>query len=78
MIRFVDVSAAYFGCDEGEPAPMPICAFVSTVSDRFVEDADGEHLFHGMDEVLEIPEEGERCARLVPDGFFGRPGTTCR
>lgn len=42
MIRFVDVSAAYFGCDDDETPPQKMCAFLSTVDDRFVENTDGE------------------------------------
>ena len=50
------------------------CGFFDTIYERFVDDVDGFHAFDSMQEVLEIDSRvlAERCAGLVPDGFFER------
>ena len=65
MIRFVDLSPWYW-TDEGDSAPC--CAFLDTVTDRFVE-VDGSHVMHGAEDVAGL---GERFAALVPEGFWKR------
>jgi len=71
MIRFVDLTAAYWTHhDHGGPC----CAFLNTTTDTFVEGELG-YVFDSLAEVqaisdIRIPDVGERCAALVPDGFF--------
>lgn len=68
MIRFVDLTAAYWG-----PAvdPTPCCAFIDTVTDRFIEGPMGP-IFDGPEEVTEIApaDLALRCIELVPERFF--------
>lgn len=72
MIRFVDLTEAYWT----HPAEgHPICAFLSTVNDRFIEDVCGEHTFDRLEDIAEH-ELGERLVGLVPDGFFTTKGQT--
>lgn len=66
MIRFVDMTeilAAY-----GDPMTVPAAAFFDTITDSFVGNAVGQHVFYGRDEVAELVPS--RCATLVPDGFW--------
>ena len=65
MIRFVDLTDAYWT----EPGGKPLCGFLSTVTDKFLESLDGEHTFRSTEEVLEH-REGQRMLSLVPVGFF--------
>lgn len=69
MIRFIDLTEQYF-CEKGIRC-RALCAFISTSSDRFYETESGQHIFHDLEEILEH-KEGERMARLVPNGFFNR------
>ncbi len=64
MIRFVDLTLAYW-TEEGPPC----CAFLDTVTDRFVE-VDGVHVFFDLDEVRRLGNRTERFVGLIPDGFF--------
>lgn len=70
MIRFVDLSDDYWTDPE---YGHPICAFLCTSSDRFLETVDGEHTFNQAD-VDEYPDEGvrERMRSLTPDGFWSK------
>lgn len=61
MVRFVDLTEAYW-TDGGDP----ICAFLSTVTDKFLESASGEHTFSCADD---FDGRGE-LMQLVPVGFF--------
>ena len=51
-----------------------VCGFFNTIDERFVDDVDGLHSFNSLGEVLEIDPRvlAERCAGLVPQGFFER------
>lgn len=68
MIRFVDLSAAYW-LDENSGTTWPCCAFVSTISDTFIENNDGTHVFGGL---YDFPDNelGRRLLALVPEHFF--------
>lgn len=48
---------------------QPSCAFLDTVTDRFVENSLGCHTFDAPDEIAEHPM-AERLTRLVPPGFW--------
>jgi hypothetical protein len=63
MIRFVDLT------DPGVGAP--ICAFLGTVDNKFMETPKGNHTFSTMKEIEETPF-GDRLLGLVPEGFFER------
>ena len=67
MIRFVDLTSAYW-CGDSD---SPCCAFLSTVTDRFVE-VDGCEVFHGPEdlEALEDKAFAKRLKALVPEGFW--------
>lgn len=67
MIRFVDLTAAYW--TDAVPDGSPLAGFISTVDDRFIENLDGTHTFHGFDEIDEHPQ-GARMRALVPEDFF--------
>jgi hypothetical protein len=67
MLRFIDLSQDYWTdpeCNGG-----PICAFLSTNDDRFLETDCGAHTFIALDEILEH-ELRERMLCLIPMGFF--------
>lgn len=71
MIRFVDLTPFYW-VDE-HPSNRPICAFINTVTGRFIENGLGSHDFDSADEVALLgPVLGPRCAGLIPDGFWER------
>jgi len=72
MIRFVDLTP-YYWFDESGPENTPMCAFMDTITNRFVLTRLGDHTFESMEDVdsLEPKEFAERCRRLVPQGFFG-------
>jgi hypothetical protein len=69
MLRFVDLSAAYWP-DSISAEENPCCGFVDTVTDRFVEH-DGSHVLDSEEEVREAV--GNRGLGLLPKGFFSRP-----
>ena len=62
MIRFVDLTQVYWLDPDGG---KPVCAFLDTVTDKFIENMDGTHLFTELYEL-----ETSRLFRLVPTGFF--------
>lgn len=71
MIRFVDLTPFYW-VDE-HPSNKPICAFIDTVTDRFIENDMGCHDFDSAEDVEALgPVLGPRCAGLVPHGFWER------
>lgn len=73
MIRFVDVTCAYWGEDaEADllPGMGPQCAFIDTVTDTFVT-FDGAQVF-GADDEIPRDAFGNRCRGLVPHGFWTR------
>lgn len=76
MIRFVDLTDYYWNVERSELSPgesqkdfcPPVCAFVGTIDNRFVESGCG-HLFFSQDDIDLHPMAG-RISRLVPEGFF--------
>jgi hypothetical protein len=69
MIRFIDLTKDYWTYpDDG----VPICAFLRTNDDRFIETINGEHTFGSQEEVNEHPES-HRLRGLMPDNFFTQP-----
>ncbi len=72
MIRFVDLSDAYWTDPVG--SGRPICAFLSTGTNKFILSVDGQHTFSSEDEIREC-DQGERMWGLTPKGFF--EGNTC-
>lgn len=62
MIRFIDMR------DDDEDDPTPVCSFIQTVTDTFIESTNGSHEFVDLSEVEEVL--GPRGVRLVPKGFF--------
>lgn len=68
MIRFVDLTESYW-CDNEDSSP--ICAFLNTVSGKFVESSDGGHTFVCIDDFAGLPEElHNRLRSLIPPGFM--------
>jgi hypothetical protein len=67
MIRFVDLTPFYWTL-----GGSPICAFLSTVTNKFITDNTGSHTFDSAADVGTIPdpETRARCAGLVPRGFW--------
>ena len=78
MIRFIDLSRDYFGVDPGESMEdtMPVCAFVDTITNRFLADSTGSEVFRSIEDVQDIPIMAPRCLALVPDDFFSTKETT--
>lgn len=71
MIRFVDLTDAYW-TDPNERTPL--CAFLHTANNRFIENDLLSHVCADMEDVCSMGEGGcygERCTGLVPSGFFG-------
>lgn len=69
MIRFVDLSDAYWGGDGTNARERPCCAFLDTITDRFVENSTG-HVFSAPDDFNDLPSMRVRLYGLVPPGFF--------
>jgi len=66
VIRFVDLTAAYW-LEEGKP----LCAFLNTVTDCFLENVEICHTFNCLEDVQALPiSHRERCLALIPEGFF--------
>jgi len=85
MIRFVDITAAYYGLDgddkEDDDTLPHMCAFIDTINGQFIKSGrGGTHTFESMEDIESIPGGtsggcrtlSERCKRLVPYGFFSR------
>ena len=82
MIRFVDITAAYYGLDgddkEDDDTYPHMCAFMDTITNTFIQDDTGQHIFESMEDIESVQAESsggfktlsERCKRLVPKGFF--------
>jgi hypothetical protein len=70
MIRFVDLSKVYW--TDPEENGGPACAFLDTITDRFVALNTGDHALLFEDEIDFIPdmELRDRCRGLVPEGFW--------
>lgn len=77
MIRFVDITNTYWTFPEDPECSRPICAFLDTITDRFLLNTCGAHTCSDLEDVLSLHFDGtpmgERCAGLLPDGFFDRP-----
>lgn len=71
MIRFIDLSEAYWADPEDNGGP--VCAFLDTRTDRFVT-ANGHQLFTNAEDIGDIEDASvrERCREHVPDGFWER------
>jgi hypothetical protein len=74
MIRFVDLTPVYW-TDPDETSPC--CAFLSTNTDRFLQDMPesmvGAHVCNGPEDVAAVEEANEivgRLSAMVPDGFW--------
>lgn len=68
MLRFIDLSKEYW------TDPMygsPICAFLSTSDDRFLQSLNGTHTFSSLEEIREHPQ-ASRMEGLMPMGFFDK------
>jgi hypothetical protein len=75
MIRFIDLTLGYWGVEAHEhhdEHQFPVCGFVNTVNDRFVETDIGTHTFDSDADVcsIEDPVLRARCLQLVPRGFW--------
>jgi len=71
MIRFVDLTNVYW-TDHEETAPM--CAFLDTVTNRFIENDTGSHVCVDLNDVRGLGNNGKlgtRCLQLLPPQFFG-------
>jgi hypothetical protein len=66
MIRFVDLTPYYWASDDPEDC-SPMCAFIDTVTDQFLDNELGCHNFSSEEEVAFL---GERAHALVPKDFF--------
>ena len=68
MIRFIDLSKEYWTDPE---FGFPLCAFLSTTTDTFLETMDGIHIFRKED-VEEYPDKRmrQRMIALTPKGFW--------
>lgn len=64
MIRFIDMTEEYFAGHE--PVGCVIWTFLCTSTDRFLENADGQHVFD-LDDVREH-KQAERLLSLIPVG----------
>jgi hypothetical protein len=66
MIRFVNLTEAYWtDVTEGSP----VCAFLSTTTDCFLESNHGDFVFASLEDVKEHPR-AKRLLGLMPEGFF--------
>ena len=66
MIRFIDLTEEYWTHPE---VSSPICAFLNTSDDRFLQTEDGQHTFDCLEEVKEHPR-AKRMLALLPNNFF--------
>jgi hypothetical protein len=66
MLRFIDLTKDYWTHPDFS---SPMCAFLSTIDDKFLHNEVGEQTFLDEAEITEH-EEGERMLALVPEGFF--------
>jgi len=73
MIRFVDLTPYYWTL-----GGLPVCAFLFTGSDCFVQAAGDAFVFGSAEDVDAIsdPDIRRRCAALVPDDFWGADEVT--
>lgn len=66
MLRFIDLSNDYWTDPE---YGFPLCAFLSTSDDKFLQTVDGCHTFGDVREIFEHKYR-DRMLPLVPEGFF--------
>lgn len=71
MLRFIDISAAYYGCDPDETPPSRCAMIVDTRTDKALHNRVGNHVLNDLNDVAEAA--GEWGVGLVPDGFFSVP-----
>ena len=70
MIRFIDLTEEYWTDPE---FGRPICAFLDTITDRFVENDCGQMTFTDYDDIAYAKyDDKRRLAMLVPPGFFDK------
>ena len=65
MIRFIDLSESY----DPQSEPVPRCAFLDTVEDRFLRTAEDTYVFRSLREVEDV---GMQFVHLMPEGFFDK------
>jgi hypothetical protein len=71
MVRFIDLSLEYWAHPLINTGPM--CAFLSTSTDKFFENIDREHTFSSIEEIEELPlSVSNRLKGVVPPDFFER------
>lgn len=68
VIRFVDLTSFYWSDDDNQ---SPVCAFLDTINNRFIETWSNGHTFTTLQEIKEHSRK-ERLMQLVPVGFFDR------
>lgn len=68
MIRFIDLTKEYW---TDPSVGFPMCSFLNTTTDRYLENEDGEHTFREVD-VANYPDPRirERLGALTPPGFW--------
>lgn len=66
MLKFIDLSTRYVL--EGDKK-VPYCAFLDTITMKFLANGDGTQVFTSKKEVEEQAQH-ERLARLIPPGFW--------
>lgn len=71
MLRFIDISAAYYACDPAETPPSRCAMIVDTRTDKALHNRTGNHVLNDLNDVAEAA--GEWGVGLVPDGFFTPP-----
>ena len=69
MIRFIDLSDDYWTYWTDSDSGHPVCAFLSTRTNRFLWAGTDRQVFSSLDEIREHPSS-ERMMALVPEGFF--------
>ena len=76
MIRFIDITMGYYALDDDDTLVdmliLPLCSFINTVTDKYIENDSGQHTFNDFDDIESIADANYRgrCKGLVPDGFF--------
>jgi hypothetical protein len=72
MLRFIDLTDPYWTYPD---EAAPICAFLSTVDDKFLRTEEGCHTFDD-DFDIDRHEQADRMRALMPEGFFTPPMAT--
>jgi len=73
MIRFIDITQAYFRPHASDKVALEkvtrqICAFINTTDNKFLDSPDGGQIFHDEEEIMDHIQ-GKRMLALVPPGF---------